>query len=70
MLFALIDVVIGFPSGSSLTVTERINTSVGVCPQILQGTLERDVTVIASTMDISATGTIKFQVIIQFSNMV
>ena len=59
---------IGFPFGSSLTVTERINTSVSVCPQILQGTLERDVTVIATTMDISAIGT-KFAKILSQSGV-
>lgn len=54
--FALPDVVIGFPPGSSLTATESINVSVSVCPQILQGILERKVSVFASTMDITAKG--------------
>ena len=50
------DVVIGFPPESSLTVTEGINISISVCPQILQGSLERGVSVYATSMDISARG--------------
>ena len=50
------DVVIGFSVGEALTATERINTSILVCPQILQGVLERDVSVHASTQDNSAMG--------------
>ena len=50
------DVVIGFPMGASLTATERVNMTVNVCPQILEGTLERDVSVFATTMDMSARG--------------
>ena len=42
--------------GASLTATERINTTVNVCPQILQGALERSVSVYASSMDLSAMG--------------
>ena len=49
-------VVIGFPVGASLRVTERINTTVNVCPRILQGTLERAVSVFAASMDLSAMG--------------
>ena len=49
-------VVIGFLMGASLTVTERVNMTVTVCPQILEGTLERDVSVFATTMDMSAIG--------------
>ena len=49
-------VVIGFPMGASLSVTERINTTVNVCPRILQGTLERAVSVFAASMDLSAMG--------------
>ena len=48
--------VIGFPVGSSLTATERIDTSIHICPQIIEGVLEREVTVFASTMDITALG--------------
>ena len=47
---------IGFPMGASLSVTERINMTVSVCPQILQGTLERSVSVYATTEDLSAMG--------------
>ena len=47
---------IGFPTGASLTVTERVNMTVNVCPQILEGTLERDVSVFATTIDMSARG--------------
>ena len=50
------DVVIGFLMGASSTVTERVNMTVNVCPQILEGTLERAVSVYATTMDMSARG--------------
>ena len=49
-------VVIGFPMGASLMATEWINTTVNVCPQILQGILERPVSVYATSMDLSAMG--------------
>jgi hypothetical protein len=49
-------VVIGFPMGASLTVTERINSTVNVCPQILQGILERPVSVYATSTDLLAMG--------------
>ena len=42
--------------GTSLTTTERINSTVNVCPQILQGILERPVSVYATSMDLSAMG--------------
>ena len=48
---------IGFPLGASITVTERINASFNICPQILEGSLERDVSIFATSMDISAAGT-------------
>jgi hypothetical protein len=54
--YDFIVVVIGFPMGASLTATERINTTVNVCPQILQGILERSVSVYATSMGLSATG--------------
>ena len=49
-------VVIGFPMGASLTATERINSTVNVCPQILQGVLERPVSVYATSMELTAIG--------------
>ena len=72
--FALSDVVIGFQPGLSLTVTESINVSASVCPQILQGILEREVSVFASSMDITARGicpgtTLKCHVILYRSTM-
>ncbi len=42
--------------GASLTAIERINTTVNVCPQLLQGILERSVSVYATSMDMSAMG--------------
>ena len=50
------DVVIGFPMRASLTVTERVNMTVNVCLQILEGTLERTVSMFATTIDMSARG--------------
>ena len=49
-------VVIGFPMGASLTATEGINSAVNVCPQILQGVLERPVSVYATSVELSAMG--------------
>ena len=49
-------VVIGFPMGASLMATERINSTVNVCPQILQGVLERSVSVYATSMELTAIG--------------
>ena len=57
LILCCTDVVIGFPLGASITVTERINASFNICPQILEGSLERDVSIIATSMDISAIGT-------------
>ena len=42
--------------GASLTATERINSVVNVCPQILQGVLERPVSVYATSVNLSAMG--------------
>ena len=56
LLLWFIVVVIGFPMGASLTATERINTTVNVCPQILQGVLERPVSVYATSVNLSAMG--------------
>lgn len=47
---------IGFPIGSTLNATEGITTTVNVCPQLLEGTLERQVSVNVTTSDISARG--------------
>ena len=52
----LIVVVIGFPMGASLMATEWINSVVNVCPQILQGVLERPVSVYATSVNVSAMG--------------
>ena len=49
-------VAIGFPIGSTLSVTEGLTTTVSACPQVLEGTLERQVSVFATTADISASG--------------
>ncbi len=48
--------VIGFPLGAVLNATEGETTTVNVCPQLLEGTLEREVSVFATTLDISAKG--------------
>lgn len=48
---------IGFPIGATLSATEGLTATVSVCPQILEGTLERSVTVNATTSDLSARGT-------------
>ena len=48
--------VIGFPIGATLTATEGTTTTVNVCPQLLEGTLEREVTVLATSVDLSARG--------------
>ena len=50
-------VAIGFPTGGTLlSVTEGLTTTVSVCPQVLEGSLERQVSVFATTADISASG--------------
>ena len=48
--------VIGFPAEATLNVTEGGSAFANVCPQILEGTLEREVSVFATTVDISARG--------------
>ena len=48
--------VIGFPTGVSLNATEGMTTTVNVCPHVLEGTLERQVSVFATTSDLSARG--------------
>ena len=50
-------VIIGFPIGEVLTVTEGNEGNIMVCPEILDGVLERDVSVFASTLDVTARGT-------------
>ena len=46
---------IGFPTGvSELNATEGITVPINVCPQVLEGTLERQVSVFARTTDLSA----------------
>ena len=47
---------IGFPKGENFTVTEGNEGAIMVCCEILDGVLERDVSVFASTSDITATG--------------
>ena len=39
-----------------MNATEGVTTTVNVCPQLLEGTLERQVSVFATTSDISAIG--------------
>ena len=51
-------VLIGFPLGQTLTVTEGNEGAITVCPQILEGVLERNVSVFVATSDITATGTV------------
>ena len=58
----LSDVVIGFPVGATVNVTERISINANICPQILEGTLERQVSVFATTMDGTAIGTAQYTV--------
>lgn len=50
------DVVIGFSAEATQNITEGGSALVNVCPQILEGTLEREVSVFATTVDISARG--------------
>jgi hypothetical protein len=52
----LLVVVIGFPLGATLNATEGVTTTVNVCPQLLEGTLERQVSVFATTSAMSAKG--------------
>ena len=52
----LLVVVIGFPLGATLNATEGMDTTVNVCPRLLEGTLERQVSVFATTFDMSARG--------------
>ena len=49
-------VVIGFPLGAIVNATEGVTTTVNVCPQLMEGTLEREVSVFATTSDVSARG--------------
>ena len=49
-------VAIGFPTGATLNATEEMTTTVNICPQLLEGTLEMEVSVNATTSDISARG--------------
>lgn len=48
--------VIGFSAQATQNVTEGGSATVNACPQILEGTLERNVSVFATTVDISARG--------------
>ena len=48
--------VIGFPLGAVLNATEGVTSTVIVCPELLEGTLEREVSVFASTSAMSAKG--------------
>ncbi|KAL5516874.1 hypothetical protein EMCRGX_G002306 [Ephydatia muelleri] len=48
-------ITIGFASGAPSIVTEGLNLTLKLCPEILNGSLEKDVTVFATTMDITAT---------------
>ena len=53
---AYVVVVIGFPIGAMLNATEGVTTTINVCPQLLEGTLEREVSIFATTSDMSARG--------------
>lgn len=48
--------VIGFSAEVTQNVTERRSAMVNVYPQILEGTLKRDLPVFATTVDMSARG--------------
>ena len=48
--------IIGFSAEATQNVTEGRSAVVNICPQILEGTLERDVSVFATTVDVSARG--------------
>ena len=56
LLFSHTGVTIGFPLGQTLNVTEGNENTISVCPEILEGVLERAVTVFASTSNMTATG--------------
>ena len=56
LTFLITGITIGFPLGQVLTVMEGNEGAISVCPEILQGVLERDVSVFASTSDITAIG--------------
>ena len=51
-----IGVIVGFPLGQNLTVTEGIDGVISVCIEFLEGLLGRNVFVLAATSDITATG--------------
>ena len=48
--------VIGFSANITQNITEGGSAAVSVCPQVLEGTLEKEVSVFATTVDISAKG--------------
>ena len=50
-------VIIGFPFGETFNVTEGNEGAITMCSEILEGVLERDVSIFASTSDITAIGT-------------
>ena len=54
MIICIIDVTVGFASGTPNIVTEGVNLTLQFCPTILNGSLERDVFVFATTIDVSA----------------
>ena len=49
-------VTIGFQNGETLTVTEKTNLTAKACAFLIAGSLEREVSVYATTYDITATG--------------
>lgn len=55
-ILSFLVVVIGFPTQATLNATEGTTTTVNVCPQLLEGTLERQVSVLATTSDLTARG--------------
>lgn len=61
----LTDVQIGFSMAEILlNVTEDVDDTINVCTDILNGTLERNVSVIVSTTDLTAQGILDFILLI------
>lgn len=56
IFFILIDITVGFASDTPNTAIEGLNLTLMLCPKILNGSLEKDVFVFATTMDITAKG--------------
>ena len=50
------DITVGFPNNSPNIVTEGVNLTLQLCPQIFNGTLGKDVYISVSTRDMTAFG--------------